>query len=50
MAKKPKRISSPDTPAFEQFKMMAKIGKLKKGRLTVYRKIFKMLITYINYI
>jgi hypothetical protein len=35
MVKKPKRKSSPDTPAVEQFKMMAKIGKLKKGCFTV---------------
>jgi hypothetical protein len=48
-AKKPKRKSLSDTPAFEQFKMMAKIGKLKKKRrFTMYRKMFKMLITYKN--
>jgi hypothetical protein len=34
-AKKPKRKSLSDTPAVEQFKMMAKIGKLKKR--TLYR-------------
>jgi hypothetical protein len=50
MAKKPRRKSPPDTPAVEQFKMMAKIGKLKKRRCTAWRKMFKMLITYKNYI
>jgi hypothetical protein len=49
-ANKPKRKSSPHTPAVEQFKMMDKIGKLKKERFTVWRKMFKMLITYKNYI
>jgi len=47
-AKKPKRKSLPDTPAVEEFKMMANIGKLKKGSFTVYRKMFKMFITYKN--
>jgi hypothetical protein len=32
MVKKPKRKLSPDTPAFEQFKMMAKTEKLKKKK------------------
>jgi hypothetical protein len=35
LAKKPKRKSLPDTPPVEQFKMMAKIGKLKEGCFTV---------------
>jgi len=35
MVKKPKRKSSPDIPAAEQFKTMAKIGKLKKVCFTM---------------